>query len=68
MQRKRPGQGEEEYYVSGTWESLMQGYGDKEWTKFKMIPISRFVEDFDPNYVSWEDYHKEQMEKMSEEQ
>ena len=42
MQRGRT-ESEEEYYVSGTWESLMQGYGDTEWTKSKMIPIKSFI-------------------------
>ena len=71
MNRKRGPDGElvdDEYYISGSWESLMQGYGDEVWTKSKMIPINRFVEDFDPHYVSYEQYEKEQMENMQEDQ
>ena len=47
---------EDVFYVSGSWESLMQGYGEKEWTKSKMIPISSFIADFDPNYISYKTF------------
>ena len=44
------------YYISGSWESLMQGYGEIEWTKFKMIQIKEFMRDFDPSYIPYEEY------------
>ena len=44
----------------------MQGYGEKKWTKSKMIPIRNFVADFDPNYITWESYKEKKMNKISE--
>ena len=60
-------EGFSEYSVSGSWESLMQGYGEEEWTKFKMIPIKHFVEDFDPNYISWEEFEQQNLDSIYEE-
>ena len=42
----------------------MQGYGDTEWTKFKMIEIKEFMRDFDPMYVSWEEFEQNQMDML----
>ena len=42
----------------------MQAYGEETWEKFKMIPIHAFVEDFDHNYVAWEDFRQGQMDMM----
>ena len=71
MRRKRSVEGEEpeeeEFYVSGSWESLMQGYGEIEWTRSKMIPIRRFVEDFDPNCLTWKEYEAQELEAIPEE-
>ena len=60
MMTKRAGDEEDSYYISGSWESLMQGYGETEWSKFKMLPITHFMEDFDRNYIAWEDYERTQ--------
>ena len=56
----------QDYYISGSWESLMQGYGEIEWTKFKMIQIKEFMRDFDPSYIAYEEYEQNQMEMLSD--
>ena len=43
----------------------MQGYGDTEWTKFKMIEIKEFMRDFDPMYISWEEFESNHMDVQS---
>ena len=46
----------EEYYVSGSWESLMMSHGPEEMRRFKMIPIKELVAGLDPSIVTWEQY------------
>ena len=58
----------DEYYIHGSWESLMQTYGEGDWASFKMIPIKDFIEHFDPEYKhqTWEEYYQNQIEMIAQ--
>ena len=51
---------EDQYFISGSWESLMMSYGGTVPGPFKMLPIRDFMNHFDRDqeygHLSWEDY------------
>ena len=55
---------EEEYYIDGSWESLMMSYGQLQQTKFKMVSIKKLLFGIDPSIKTWEEYMQSQMDMI----